>query len=317
MKRNLASLLIALPLLLGAYTASAQTYNIAKPTEDANNWEIQTKAATGNPVTIKYTGNKYVKSVDLKPTNLPLPGEFSVSTTKKVKFSKGNLMYNVNDKTWRFAEHQWDVVGGTVNNAHVGNVSGSSNDNAAGPWIDLFGWGTWSEAGADPQETSTGKAKYETGVTDYGGHGDFTDVCKDGIASGWKTLSHDEWNYLINTRTTTTGIRYSKATVHDVKGLVLLPDEWKGEYQFTNNSTSNQTFVEISDADWATLESEGAVFLPAAGHRYGEFVYNVGNNINYWSKTSRDTEFAYRVEFVELEYTYRRNGLSVRLVWGL
>ena len=49
-----------------------------------------------------------------KYTCLPegaLPGEFSVSPTKKVRFSKGNLQYNTATETWNFAEKQYDIIG--------------------------------------------------------------------------------------------------------------------------------------------------------------------------------------------------------------
>lgn len=39
-------------------------------------------------------------------------GLFSVSPSKKVYFSQGNLQYQASSNTWRFAEHQWNCVGG-------------------------------------------------------------------------------------------------------------------------------------------------------------------------------------------------------------
>ena len=84
-------------------------------------------------------------------------GPFSVSATKKVMFSPGNLQFNAmkgihqcadgtsQQGTWRFAEHQWDYVGDATN----GNVyeNGTKCDNAKinstyNGWIDFFGWGT-------------------------------------------------------------------------------------------------------------------------------------------------------------------------------
>lgn len=72
-----------------------------------------------------------------------LPGLFSVSATKKVYFSKGNLQYQASTGTWRFAEHQWDYVG--CQSEGGGTVSGSDNDNVSSSysgWIDMFCWGT-------------------------------------------------------------------------------------------------------------------------------------------------------------------------------
>ena len=63
--------------------------------------------------------------------------EFSVSETKKVYFSQGNLQYQASTNTWRFAENQWDYVGTqTYTQHHVdmghpihlgGTVVGSDN----------------------------------------------------------------------------------------------------------------------------------------------------------------------------------------------
>ena len=57
---------------------------------------------------------------------------FSVSSSKKIAFSLGNLQYNASTNKWRFAENQYDYIG--EDNIHI-------SDTYAG-WIDLFGWGT-------------------------------------------------------------------------------------------------------------------------------------------------------------------------------
>ena len=48
-----------------------------------------------------------------------LPGFFSVSETKKIRFSKGNLQYQASTDTWRFAENQWDFEGLKNENIYV------------------------------------------------------------------------------------------------------------------------------------------------------------------------------------------------------
>lgn len=59
-------------------------------------------------------------------------GLFSVSSTKQVYFSKGNLQYIGSASTpyWQFAENQWD---------YIGSFNGSTFSNVD---RDLFGWGT-------------------------------------------------------------------------------------------------------------------------------------------------------------------------------
>ncbi len=66
---------------------------------------------------------------------------FSVSATKTITFSSGNLQYHAANKAWRFAPTQLDYVGD--DNA---NIADDYNG-----WIDLFGWGT----GGHPTNKST------------------------------------------------------------------------------------------------------------------------------------------------------------------
>lgn len=75
-------------------------------------------------------------------TDKILTGEFSVSDTRKVIFSSGNLQYNASSMEWRFATHQYDVMGEQNN-----NISPTYDG-----WIDLFGWGTsgWNNTQNDP-----------------------------------------------------------------------------------------------------------------------------------------------------------------------
>ncbi len=70
-----------------------------------------------------------------------LNGLFSVSPTKQVRFSSGNLQYNAYSDLWRFALNQYDIVGDSI----YGNVyhSGKKCDNNEASstydgWIDLF-----------------------------------------------------------------------------------------------------------------------------------------------------------------------------------
>ena len=66
------------------------------------------------------------------------------------------------------------------------------------------------------------------------------------------------------------------------------------------------------------METNGAVFLPAAGHRVGTFIEG-GDGGNYWSSTTysygsqaRKMVFGYNNLFWANDPRYR--GLSVRLV---
>ncbi len=247
--------------------------------------------------------------------NGALPGAFSVSATQQVHFSQGNLQYQASTNTWRFAEHQYDYVGSANS-----NISSTYRG-----WIDLFGWGT----GDNPTLASTNNTDYSTFV-DWGSNA----ISNGGNAvNQWRTLTQSEWNYLLNTRTNASSKR-GTGNINGVGGLIILPDSWtlpSGCSQFnpgfsTYNIDNNQpdwTHNSYTLAQWAQMESAGAVFLPAAGRRSGTDVYYMGSNGFYWSSTRINTpineDYAYGINFYcyNLNATYdydRRLGFSVRPV---
>ena len=245
-----------------------------------------------------------------------LAGKFSVSATKQVQFSQGNLQaviagYNGDNtytaSSWKFAEHQWDYIGNAFADPYF----------KTGNTVDLFGW-----VGNSALRNSYGLCKSSPyNNTDYGGS--FGEALKSDWGtlaitnggnraySGWYTLNKDEWDYLFSTRTTTSGIRYAKATVNNVKGVILLPDDWN--HALISDFTSNP----ITAAEWTSdFEAHGAVFLPAAGRRDVSYVNSSGH---YWSSTASSATHAYQVYFYinDLQPALkcgRHNGCSVRLV---
>jgi hypothetical protein len=230
-----------------------------------------------------------------------LPGLFSVSQDQQVQFSQGNLQYRASTNTWRFAEHQWDYVGsqkssfvGEVDGVSIiwenigGTVSGSDNSEISptyNGWIDLFGWGTSGYNGKNPYMTSTSNIDYGNGENNIAGTnydwGVYNAISNGGNRKNyWRTLTHEEWKYLFEMRTTPSGIRFAKAKVNDVGGIILLPDDWNASTYSLNNTntdTSEAYFDDntISASQWTTLENAGAVFLPAAGWRSESLVLPV------------------------------------------
>ena len=242
-------------------------------------------------------------------TNGILPGLFSVSESQQVYFSQGNLQYKASTHTWKFADKQIDYVG-----ADNSNISSTYTG-----WIDLFGWGT----GYYPTNSSGNGGDYLT----------FNDWGNNAISNGgntqnvWRTLNASEWNYIINTRNTISGLRYIKAIVDGINGLVLLPDDWNSSlYSFNNANTPNAWFSDnvISMADWINLfEINGAVFLPSAGYRNMIVYYANGDNGNhyggYWSSTRRNSSTSWSMHFDSAGlaangYFNPSRGNSVRLV---
>ena len=220
---------------------------------------------------------------------------FSVADGKKVYFSPGNLQYNPKQNQWQFAAHQYDICIKADNN----DVSSMYNKDYDG-WIDLFGWGTWLNGSDIEEPYETQKDSPKTYI--WSGNS--------AIGENWTTLSQNEWTYLlgdgINCRDNAKTLRATKE-VNGVFGLVILPD----------GATAN-----IATDSWETLESAGAVFLPAAGRRYGAGVYDVGDYGYYWSSSAVVGYDAYRLYFssdrVRPALALDRNfGLSVRLVRAL
>ena len=254
-----------------------------------------------NKVEVKITREAGAATVEPELPEGALSGEFSVSADTKVHFSMGNLQYQASTKTWRFAEHQYYIIGDDNKNI---------SDTYDG-WIDLFGWGT----GSNPTLISTTVADYET-FTDWG----VNKISNGGnTANQWRTLTNDEWEYLYSGRTAASHLR-SRATVNNVPGYIFLPDTWSlpSGMSFTAN-IKDWDINTYSATDWAGMEWKGAVFLPAAGGRSGTTVVSVGSVGDYWSSTHDDTDNAYDLYFNSGNIhpqgsDYRGIGRSVRLV---
>ena len=256
-------------------------------------------------------------------------GLFSVSDSQQVYFSQGNLQYigSAAIPYWKFADNQWNVL-----DTNTGQNTGSQNVDR-----DLFGWGTsgynhgaycyqpWSFSLFNDRYYAYGSYSYnlydQTGQADWG----YNPISNGGNQSNqWRTLTTDEWAYVFNTRTTSSGLRYVKANVNNMNGVILLPDDWSTSYYTLSNinsigaSFSSNT---ITAEQWVALEQHGAVFLPAAGHSHVFSVSGVGYHGCYWSASYYDSNCACRVYFDYSSFltspmsTYDRNeGFSVRLV---
>ncbi len=254
-----------------------------------------------------------------------LPKLFSVSEGKQVLFSKGNLQYQATTKTWRFAEHQYDVIG--KDNEKISETYSG--------WIDLFGWATsgydhgavnyqpWSgnkDTKSNALHWAYGDASYnlydETGQADWG----YNAISNGGNQEGlWRTPRKEEWLYLLFVRNTASGVRFAKAVVNGVNGLVLLPDQWQTTtYQLNsvNMAKMNYTNNVISLVDWQqVLEPAGAVFLPVGGARTIEGIFELGACQTSSVGCEDSFELLFGADDIYLWATgHRGDGLSVRLV---
>ena len=304
----------------GATSAVADDYTLT--TDDNGNAFLYGVFAEGATVSVNVANIEIVSHDFASATEecvsyaldaIAIPKYFSVSAESQVTFSPGNLQYHPKNKEWRFAPSQLNYIGDD-------NSKLSATYNG---WIDLFGMsGTYkSDFGVS------------TSTTDYDYSGSFVDWGTNTIGSDapntWRTLTNNEWEYLFNTRTNAESL-HGIAQVDGVNGMILLPDNWKCPSGVTFKSghysdygadyyAAYQTFT----ADqWSKLEAAGAVFLPAAGYRYGTTMGDVplwGGT--YRSRTSYNSNYSYCLRFSSGAHNtdWRNNskGYSVRLVKDL
>ena len=206
---------------------------------------------------------------------------FSVSDTRQIHFSCGNLQYQESDNTWHFAEHQFDFIGDE-------NVNGSK--------IDLFEW-TTSDWGINPIINGGNQANL------------------------WRTLTLSEWKYLLGNSTLRKGKKgiANVCGIHGLiilpdnwvspKNISFIsnPSDW-------NKNTYNSS-------EWESMESSGAIFLPSAGCYEENDIANVGVAGFYWPSPTNSENGSSVCVFdengvwiLENELNYCGEGYSVRLV---
>ncbi|MBQ3630163.1 MAG: hypothetical protein II826_11200 [Prevotella sp.] len=269
---------------------------------------------------------------------VPVPSftvEVKDEVAKKVLFAPGNLQATNNTAnstsgwTWSFAAHQYDYIDNATANTAVGN-----NVVTTAGTVDLFGWvGNTSSLAAYGINNNKTPADYgdDTSNTLKSDWGVAANAVSLGGYSNWRTLTSAEWTYVFNSRSASTvngtsNARYAKATVADKAGIILFPDTYthpSGVTAPASINTANAAFtVNNYDATaWGKMESAGAVFLPAAGYRFGTSVSGVGSYGNYWSSTPHSSSAASALfvyfgasSVLPADDSSRNTGRSVRLV---
>ena len=191
-------------------------------------------------------------AINFKPGDLL--GEFSVSGTQKVSFSKGNLLQS--GSTYKFADLQY-------------------NHTESG-YTDLFNWAndehatTMNERGANPIIN--------------GGN----------TANMWRTLTKSEWHYLLSYNYRPYDWRWAVVKVNNIGGMIIFPDgfDWpldesKIPAKLNQSATVDWNGVNYTGDDWSTLEATGCVFLPITGY-YEHSNSNTRSATSsgyYWSST--------------------------------
>lgn len=196
-----------------------------------------------------------------------LNGQFSVSSTKKVSFSKGNLQWYYGGKThatksatattdiknnvdynggvFLFAGHQWEICSNNNdgNQRTYDNISSSVLEAITKEKrIDLFMYASSGFRYSDgnyhykPFALCSGywgdDRTYGPSNADIAGTnndwGVFNAIQNGGnIPDLWRTLTKPEWEYLMNTRANAINLR-GLGTVEGIRGLIILPDGWSG-----------------------------------------------------------------------------------------
>ena len=261
-------------------TVNSQTYPLtdgAVCLAVADNTELECDLVPGGSMTVRSLS----KSTPIDASN-EITGIFSVGADKIVRFSKSNLQYDKNRRKFVFADNQYDY-------------KGSANGNV----IDLFGWGT----GNNPTESSASNAKY-TDFNDWGAK----------VGSGWRTLSQNEWAYLLGARHDAEAKNYfgyvvflsndKKDTLAYKFGLIILPDDWivsDGQYILLEDNT-------YSVEEWDDMEQAGAVFIPATNEQSFSETKKIMYG-SYWTSSFLSEAFSLRLQ---ISHSYREfNGSHI------
>ena len=275
----------------GTYDHGANVTLTATPNFDYEfvRWTVGgEEVSTANPYTFQATADVEViaEFQEVTATDQTLSGKFSTGKYEYAEFATGNLQYKKEgeNETWRFAKQQYQVVG--EQNINVG-------DPAFEGWIDMFGWSTNDAGNNFGVNPSMATAFYTGDFNDWGIK----------IGEGWLTLSHDQWDYLLNWRANASSLK-QVAYVGTVFGIMLFPDNWTYPDGCEVEKTLNDDDADEYDfysynytlAQWTKLEAAGAVFLPAAGRRFGGY----GNTYN---SNGEDTHSTIQVQ-------HSTNGLA-------
>ena len=261
------------------------------------------------------TGTKYHPAI--------LPGVFTVSAGEdeiegtaddvRVRFSPGNLRYDVESGIWSFFRNQYDCGPATYADGHDKEIS-----------LFTWGYGSWS--------TIPDTEEYVPGVVG----GQVLSRSQDwgsrlGDGNVWRTLTVDEIEYLFRDKKYNS--RIGRAVVCGMNGNILIPDTFidpetnRGSCPFVPFPKSDiesgyEDNIYASESDWSAMESAGAVFFPAAGSRTKDKITNFGQMGTFWTVTSNrlsNTTQAYRAHMNNSKTAWYLNtdkfdGHSVRLV---
>lgn len=214
-----------------------------------------------------------------------LSGNFSVSNTKTVQFTKGNLYWD--GSAFKFEANQTDYPT-EWDERHVGHFYWTKTAAVS-----------YAESYSDDATTSD---KFFCGEDNK--------ITVEGT-EGLYALSYEEWDYLIRYRDNASSLyRCGVSVAGKTNCLIIAPDGYTGLIESSYDATA-----------WATAEALGLVCLPAAGIRaFGSYLMDLGDRGYCWSSSPSPYEarIAYSISFSSDLYNtvpdQRECCYSIRLV---
>lgn len=208
---------------------------------------------------------------------------FSISNTRRVIFSPGNLQYQANTETWRFAPEQYITLGKTEQNE---SPSKTSSD-----WLDIFEWGS----GISPFDRYLYYDWRDEQLTwiDWGTH-----EISGYPADYWYTMRYDEWVFIFYGRNNAKDL-YKACNIEGQGGVMVLPDDMLG-YVIQDSYTHDE---------WKAVEAQGAVFLPGGACRTTDRRIH-GSTTCYWTPdwTTSSSSYAYLIAVGASSSMYSRES---------
>lgn len=235
--------------------------------------------------------------------------DFSVSSTRKVRFTSGNLVYS--DGRWYIHDKQYHKCADFSGNLLVGPYE----------TFDMFPWGasgcdympwTFEEQGeygpSDDSLASINNTDYDWGVY-LTGHNSAargiyvnSTTTTEKLKGSWRTLTADEWRYVLQRKRPSDSLNLcwcgTLETSFDeitdwIDGTFIMPDDYTGylpnDMMYPYNMTERQ------------LAASGGVFLPCTGYyEHGAVVYNQPQ-VWQWTTTRYNKNNAYAV-FLNLKF---------------
>ena len=213
-----------------------------------------------NPYTLKVSKDASYVAVFKYILVDALTGLFTVDDGKQVIFSKGNLWCECDDtlaiKSWGIETNQYATTPVTTAVREIGHISHFL-------WCEKAEQAVWL--------TNEGYKVQNTLFTEK------PDFAIRGI-NAWRTLTRDEWNYLVNDRK----MKYGKPRYTFNKDNYTYQLEGKtyyGMFIYPDDYNGNEVGTTDGPDTWAEIDNSGIVFLPAAGGRF-DFNSHTVTNIN-------------------------------------